>query len=164
MTPQTERVKPWMRERYLEWRKEYEKTPKYKERVRAYQAKRRADKTLKGVYAQYQRTYKNKNKLRVLIRYAIKRAHTKNITVDSAFLKTLTRQSHCECCDRELDYSGIGMGNQAPLRAPTLDRINNERGYVRGNVGIICWRCNVLKKDGCQEEFLAILKYMGTAR
>lgn len=42
--------------------------------------------------------------------------------------------------------------------APSLDRIRPELGYVKGNVRVISWRANTLKKDGALEEFEAIVR------
>ena len=36
--------------------------------------------------------------------------------------------------------------------SPTLDRRDNARGYVRGNVWVISWRANRLKADATLEE------------
>lgn len=35
---------------------------------------------------------------------------------------------------------------------PTLDRIDNDRGYVKGNVRVISWRANTLKRNATPEE------------
>jgi hypothetical protein len=44
---------------------------------------------------------------------------------------------------------------------PTLDRMNNALGYVKGNVKVISWKANRLKSD-CNdpEVFLAIAEYV----
>jgi hypothetical protein len=48
---------------------------------------------------------------------------------------------------------------KADDNSPTLDRINNNRGYVRGNICVISHRANRLKSDSTIEELKAILLY-----
>ena len=45
------------------------------------------------------------------------------------------------------------------MNAPSLDRINNDLGYVPGNVMVISRRANILKKDASLEELIAIGKF-----
>lgn len=42
--------------------------------------------------------------------------------------------------------------------SPTLDRIDNSRGYVRGNVWVISWRANRLKSDATLDELRLIVR------
>ncbi len=44
--------------------------------------------------------------------------------------------------------------------SPTLDRIDNTKGYVKGNVMVISFKANSLKKNGTAQEHLAIANYM----
>ena len=44
--------------------------------------------------------------------------------------------------------------------SPSLDRIDNTKGYVKGNVRVISWRANAIKKDATVEEIRCILHYM----
>lgn len=44
--------------------------------------------------------------------------------------------------------------------SPSLDRIDSSRGYVPGNIAIISWRANCLKRDGTLDEFRKIVAYM----
>jgi hypothetical protein len=44
--------------------------------------------------------------------------------------------------------------------SPSLDRIDNAKGYVKGNVRVISWRANNLKGNGTLEEFLKLIEYL----
>jgi hypothetical protein len=43
---------------------------------------------------------------------------------------------------------------------PSLDRVDNSKGYVRGNVRVISWRANYLKKNLTLEQMKRLLHYM----
>jgi hypothetical protein len=59
------------------------------------------------------------------------------------------------------EYLRVGIGRNgggAPRpNAPSLDRIDPRRGYVKGNVRVISWRANNLKRDGTLEEMRLVL-------
>jgi hypothetical protein len=44
--------------------------------------------------------------------------------------------------------------------SPSLDKIDNEKGYVPGNLAIISSRANAIKSDASLEEIEAIAAYM----
>jgi hypothetical protein len=43
--------------------------------------------------------------------------------------------------------------------APSLDRVVPSLGYVRGNVRVISYRANTLRRDASIEELEAVLRY-----
>jgi len=47
-------------------------------------------------------------------------------------------------------------------KSPSLDRVNPRKGYVKGNVRVISWRANDLKKNATLKEVKALLKYLET--
>jgi hypothetical protein len=54
---------------------------------------------------------------------------------------------------------GIGRGRGIPLDGcPTLDKIDNAKGYVKGNVWVISWRANFLKSNSTLEEMESLVK------
>lgn len=67
----------------------------------------------------------------------------------------------CPVLDLDLKYlpSGKGPGIRT-LNTPSIDRVNNNSGYVKGNVQVISWRANKLKQDGTLDEFKRIVDWM----
>jgi len=44
--------------------------------------------------------------------------------------------------------------------SPSLDRINNNLGYIKGNVKVISYKANALKSNGSINEFRKIIEYI----
>jgi hypothetical protein len=44
--------------------------------------------------------------------------------------------------------------------APSIDRIDSTKGYVKGNIKVISKRANTIKSDGTIDEHKAIIQYM----
>lgn len=44
-------------------------------------------------------------------------------------------------------------------RAATLDRIDPNKGYVKGNIIVVSWRANNLKRDATLEELIALVDF-----
>lgn len=63
----------------------------------------------------------------------------------------------CPILDIELK---VQDGRQAP-NSPSLDRIDNSKGYIPGNVVVISWRANSLKNDASLEELRKIVDFYG---
>ena len=64
-----------------------------------------------------------------------------------------------ECCP----ILGIPLDRNAGKRddhLPSLDRVDNSKGYVRGNVCVVSWRANRLKSDGTFLEFVALAAWL----
>ena len=96
--------------------------------------------------ANYERfRYREENRINVLIKDAARRAQRKGLEFDGlACLQGLTPES-CPYCKITFDYTRRGMKLRGP--GPSIDRIDNTKGYVEGNVQIICFRCNALKNN-----------------
>jgi hypothetical protein len=53
----------------------------------------------------------------------------------------------------------MGKGKENRGSAPSLDRINNSKGYVPGNVEVISFRANRIKNDASKEEIQKLYKH-----
>lgn len=53
-----------------------------------------------------------------------------------------------------IEYHGIG--ERELVHKPSLDRIDNSKGYVPGNVQVVSARANVLKRDATLEELVQL--------
>jgi hypothetical protein len=66
----------------------------------------------------------------------------------------------CPCCATKMEMrSGPAVNGPLP-NSPSLDRLDATQGYVPGNVAVICWRCNNLKRDATADELRTILTWM----
>lgn len=67
-------------------------------------------------------------------------------------------KTHCPVLGIEFEFC---KGRPLPS-SPSLDRVNNEKGYSKSNVKIISWRANSLKNDASLLEINEIIKYIET--
>ncbi len=70
--------------------------------------------------------------------------------------KDLTWPTHCPILGIELAYTGKGERRD---NYPSLDRFDNAKGYIPGNVHVISWRANRIKWDCTPAELRAVADY-----
>ena len=64
----------------------------------------------------------------------------------------------CPCCGRGIFFA-IDRG-KPNYNSPSLDRLDSNRGYIQGNVNVICWRCNTIKSNASVDELRTIATWM----
>jgi hypothetical protein len=65
----------------------------------------------------------------------------------------------CPCCGRVFDVT-YKEDRKKRDTSPSLDRFDLGAGYVVGNVALICWRCNNLKRNATIEELQQVVDWM----
>lgn len=115
----------------------------------------------KKVRADFQDKYWSKplNRLRKLYQSCVSRARKYGMPYDVELEANLVSNPSLKCaaCDVDLEYR-INVGRSH--RSPSLDRKIPSKGYVVGNVFVICWGCNSLKSDATIEDLDNLLAYM----
>lgn len=83
------------------------------------------------------------------------RAHRMGIAFDIR-PEDIQVPTHCPVLGIALSQPGGGLKEESP----TVDRIDPNLGYVRGNVGVLSSRANRLKNDGTAQEHELIAAWM----
>lgn len=103
---------------------------------------------------------RKKNPVLYMWRNAKKRA--KKLGIEFLIVHSdITIPEYCPVLGIKLEL-GAGKGKPGlclPM-SPSVDRFDNTKGYVPGNVRVISWRANMLKRDATADEVRAILEYM----
>jgi hypothetical protein len=129
----------------------YEKNkPKYLEYKKEYYSEHQEH------YCQLNKKDRKENPAKYLLKNAKKRAKYKNLPFNIT-IEDIVIPDVCPVLGIP-----IKLGNSLEERnsSPSLDRIIPELGYVKGNIKIISFKANSLKKDGSVEDFEKIIKYI----
>jgi len=102
-------------------------------------------------------------RLRHLKDAAKQRAVLKGIAFEAAAFRPFTDKppETCSCCGGRIDYS-TGSGQKSS--SPSVDRVDNTKGYIEGNLDVVCWACNRMKSDMSVADILRLLAYVAKPR
>jgi hypothetical protein len=147
---------------YAKWYQANKNNPERKKRIREYHRKRRLDPDKIPLLRANTIRYLDKYRISSLAKHVISRCKRSGMKCDIEFIRSMRslRPETCPCCGVPLDYAYSGASKRAKINGPSFDRVDTSKGYVRGNVEIICWRCNALKRDALLHELEAIVVYM----
>lgn len=123
---------------------------------REYARKRRSTKEGREQNRMISLAWRQKNCRTVLLNVARTRALKKGLKF-SIREKDISWETHCPILGVKLSYGGM---RGRDMDAASLDRLNNKKGYIKGNVFVISWRANRLKSDATREELQAIISYV----
>ena len=69
----------------------------------------------------------------------------------------------CQCCGKNLQLAFEPRSTRqyrANPDSPSVDRVDNRKGYTRRNVAIICWECNFRKTDLTLSDLAMFTRYI----
>lgn len=102
----------------------------------------------KAYFAEYERTWRKSHPAERMVKASRQRARRLGLehTITAVDLGDLPRI--CPALGIEIDYGRDTWGDNSP----SIDRIDNARGYVPGNVVVVSMRANRLKSNASTEE------------
>jgi hypothetical protein len=111
-------------------------------------------------HTEYIRHYKYKNKEKVMLACAKNRAKKKGFEFNIEEVDIIM-PSTCPILDipifKELN---IGERKGPTGNSPSLDRINNAKGYIKGNIQVISHKANTMKANATPEELIKFAKWI----
>ena len=122
-------------------------------------------------YKEYHKTYRKKNAAKYkeyISKWQLKNNEKYIITAIKSRAKKLGIEFNIDATDIKIpstcpilgipifkEFKGDGNSNKGPrATSPSLDRIDNTKGYIKGNVHIISNKANVMKNSASPEELL----------
>lgn len=101
-------------------------------------------------------------RLKKLMAMAKNRSKDKNLkfNLDIEYLLSLWEENQgcCALTGQEFDLSPWGGKSQVSPKAPSIDRVDPKKGYVKGNVRLITYHMNISLSDFGTEEFESLVK------
>ena len=110
---------------------------------------------------EWEREKRKNNPEYYLWKAAKRRARTKDLDFDIEVSDIIIPQ-FCPLLNIPI-ISQVGKGCRSP-HSPSLDRIKNHLGYVKGNILVVSWRANFLKSDATIEELELLLTNLKTIK
>ena len=101
--------------------------------------------------------YQEENKIKYVM-CRVKRNNTKRgVTTDYDVLRQtlieMLKTEYCTCC-------GIKFDSSIRNKRQSVDRVDNDAGYIIQNIQIICYGCNAIKRHATVVDIEAIYHYM----
>ncbi len=100
---------------------------------------------------------RRKIKLQSMLHRAAKRAKRKRLQFELVLDDLNPIPLICPVLGITLNWD---RGGKPAGDSPSLDRVDNSKGYVRGNIAIISNRANMIKCDACEEEIRKVADWL----
>lgn len=135
------------------------KTHQYKAGVNQYMKDWRAKRKAEGHKDPYNCGWRERNPQAYILGNAKARAKKKGWDFDLV-VEDIVIPEFCPVFGIPLELT---WGNGIKDNKPSLDRIDCNKGYVKGNVRVISWRANDLLANGTLDEFIKIVEFLKDA-
>lgn len=94
----------------------------------------------------------------MLLYSARRRAKTKGLDFNLELLDVVI-PTLCPILGCELQVSGRSRGTNRG-RWPTIDRIDNDKGYTKNNIQVISFKANTMKNNASVDELKSFARYI----
>lgn len=74
------------------------------------------------------------------------------------FLEAKLRNGHCEITGIPFDMRPIGVASKKNPYAPSIDRIDNTKGYIQSNVRMVLWAVNLMHGEMTDSQLIDMCK------
>jgi len=111
-------------------------------------------------HTEYSRHYKYKHKEKVMLSYAKDRAKKKGFEFNIEEADIIVPK---ECPILSIPiFKGVGLGKRSgpSNNSPSLDRIDNSKGYIKGNIQVISHQANTMKANATPEQLIKFAKWI----
>jgi hypothetical protein len=105
----------------------------------------------------YSKTYRLKNPAYTLYRYAKHRASKKDIEF-SIDVEDIVLPTHCPILGICLTMNSGVHGGQD--NSYSLDRIDSSKGYIKGNVQVISYLANSMKRNANKQQLIMFARWI----
>lgn len=149
--------KPEIKKRKNEYMKEYNSRPEVRKRKTEYMKEYRSRPENKERLRQQALGYSRKRDVTIAGKLRRVKERSKKINVEFNLTKEYLESIYPT--DGMCPLLNIALNWHSPSKhdsTPSLDRIDNNKGYIKGNVQWVSWRANLLKNDATPEELLML--------
>ena len=110
-------------------------------------------------HSEYAKQYKYKNKEKTMLSYAKDRANKKGLEFNIEHTDIMI-PSICPVLDIPIFYKRFGIVKGPCINSPSLDRIDNSKGYIKGNIQVISHLANTMKASASKEQLISFAKWI----
>ena len=141
-----------------ERRKKYYQRPEVKKRKKEYSQRPEVKERVRKRYDNFERPYFS-HSLNDAKRRAKKKFPDKLFNITADYLKEIFPHEDRRCPVLNLKFKRNPTGRGGIPNSPTLDRIDNDKGYEKGNVIWVCNKVNQIKGYSTPDEIIKVGKF-----